>query len=296
MPVMDETCVILNPHAGSAARLEHELASLGPHRLFTTQQPGDATRFAAQAVAAGVRRVVAAGGDGTLNQVLNGLVAGFGRVQLGLLPLGTANDFARSANLPTALIDAVAVIARGRTRPCDVVRLTTCAGEPARHFINASAGGFSTIVDKKLHKERKTFWGALGYAWSALEALPELEKYQASIAFDDEPPAHVLIYNLVVANAGFIGGNIPVAPLAKFDDGLFDVVLFRAVNMARLTTLVPKALLGQHLEDEDVLFRQARKLQVTSQPAFSLNTDGEVVGECPATFEIVPRAIELIVP
>ena len=239
--------------------------------------------------------MIAAGGDGTLNEVLNGLAGGFDRIELGLLPLGTANDFARSVNVPADIGAAAEVLRRGQTRRIDVVRLTTCESPEPRYFINVSAGGFSTKVDEKLEKRTKLWWGALGYALSAVKALPDLEPYEVTMAFDDEAAATFPIYNVVVANARYVGGNIPVAPRARLDDGRFDVLVFRAVTLSRLMTLVPRALLGEHLEDDDVLFRQAQRLTISSEPTLELNTDGELIGSCPATFEIVPSAVSFIV-
>jgi len=287
-------CVILNPNAGSAAQVEERISAIGPHELLLTKVPGDATRLARQAVANGFDRVIAAGGDGTLNEVVNGLVGAPRRVEMGLLPLGTANDFARTVNIPPDLEGAAAVLEAGRKQEIDVVKLTP-SESPAHYFINVSAGGFSTKVDKNIDKQTKVTWGSLGYAISALKAFPELEPYEATLTFDDEPSVTVLIYNLVVANARFVGGGIPVAPEADLGDGLFDVIVFRAVTLTRLMTLVPKAMLGQHLDDDDVLYRRAGRFEVSSQPPFELNTDGEVIGRCPATFEIVPRAITFVV-
>jgi diacylglycerol kinase (ATP) len=271
------------------------LGHLGPHTLFESQSPGDATRLAQDAVAQGYTRVIAAGGDGTLNEVLNGLSNGFDHVQLGLIPLGTANDFARSAMISDDPQQAIELLQVGRSKRVDVVRMTTCTKPEPHYFINVSAGGFSTLVDQKLDDDTKSWWGPLGYALSAVKALPDLTVYNVTLSLDGEPPATVPVYNVVVANASHVGGHIPVAPKALLDDGRFDVVLFRAVALARLTTLVPKVMLGQHLDDEDVAYRQVSRMEISSNPAFELNADGEVVGPCPATFEVVPQAIEVIV-
>ena len=288
-------CVVINPNAGSATKLQQAVDRLAGYTLLESQGPGDATKLASRALQEGYTRIIAAGGDGTLNEVLNGLAGGFDRVQLGLLPLGTANDFARSAMISDDPMQAVAALNAGKTRRIDVVRLTTCNTPEPHYFINVSAGGFSTLVDQKLDDETKSWWGPLGYALSAVKALPDLTVYNVTLKLDDEPPATVPVYNVVVANAKHVGGHIPVAPHAKLDDGLFDLVLFRAVPMSRLATLVPKAMLGQHLDDEDVAYRQIRRLEIASDPAFELNADGEIIGRCPATFEVMPRAIELII-
>jgi len=289
-------CVILNINAGSAEALDQQICErIGSHALFIAEKPGDAEQTARRAVEDGFDRVIAGGGDGTLNEVLNGLAGAFGRVQLGLLPLGTANDFARTIGVPAEVNQALDVIVAGRTMWVDVVRLTTCTRPEPHHFLNVSAGGFGALVDEKLDQPTKEFLGALGYVWSAVKALPELEEYHVSLAFDSEPPVTLAAFNVVIANARHAGGGIPVAPQATIDDGLCDVLVFRAVSLAKLATLVPKALLGQHLDDEGVYFRQARRVEISSQPPLQLNADGEIVGDCPATFEVLPRAIEMIV-
>jgi diacylglycerol kinase (ATP) len=286
--------VIANRNAGSSDKLDAALAALGPHELWLTNQPEDATNFARKAQQQGFERVIAAGGDGTINEVLNGLADDFGAQQFAVLPLGTANDLARTLNLPLEPAAAAEALNAGRVRPLDVVRLEV-AGAATRYFLNVSAGGFSTKLADNLDETTKLWWGALAYGISALKTLHQLEPYELRVTIDDEPPLELSAYNLVVANARFVGGGVPVAPRAQPDDGLVDLVVFKATPMARLLTLVPKALLGEHLDDEDVLFRQARRLSIESQPAFDLNTDGEIVGSCPARFEVLPRVLSVVV-
>ena len=143
-------CIILNPNAGSARDVDAIEASalrLGETTFCTTDQPGEATRLAQRAIADGCDLLVAAGGDGTINEVLNGLAPDFTRARLGILPLGTGNDFVRSMGIPTELDAALDVLAAGTERSIDVVRVTS---DRTRYFINVSAGGFSGLVDEKL--------------------------------------------------------------------------------------------------------------------------------------------------
>ncbi len=286
--------VIANRNAGSSDGLEAALAALGPRELWLTDQPEDATSFARRAQQQRFERVIAAGGDGTINEVLNGLADDFGRQQFGVLPLGTANDLARTLRLPLEPAAAAEALHAGQVRLLDVVRLEVDGG-PSRYFLNVSAGGFSTKLADNLDETTKLWWGSLAYGVSALKTLSQLEPYALWIACDDEPPLEVSAYNLVVANARFVGGGVPVAPRAEPDDGLLDLVVFKEAPMPRLLTLVPKALLGEHLDDPDVLFRQVRRLQIESRPPFDLNTDGEIVGSCPARFTVLPRALEVVV-
>ena len=289
------TCCILNPQAGTARDAEvvkHGLRRLGPVDFYLTENPGDAQRLAREAVGCGCDFVVAAGGDGTINEVVNGLAEDFGRARLGIIPLGTGNDFVRSINVPNDLEAAVELLGAGETQALDVVRVTS---DTQRYFINVSAGGFSGLVDERLTAEMKRTWGPLAYLRSAAMALPDLTDYHTYLTFDDEEQREVNTYNIVIANARFVAGGIPIAPEADLCDGLFDVLIVPVGSLPQLALLVPKILLGQHLDDERILFRRARKLHLDSQPKMWFNADGELVGNEPSTFELIPRAVNVVV-
>jgi diacylglycerol kinase (ATP) len=291
-------CLILNPAAGSAqqAELLEGLRQLGSVWLVTAQAPGDATAAAKQALREGCTRVIAAGGDGTINEVVNGLAADFSQAELGVLPLGTGNDFARSIGMPLELPAAIATLLAGHTRPVDVVRVTS-ESCPLKHFINVSAGGFSAVVDQKMEAGSKDFWGSLAYALSAIKALPEMQSHLLRVELDDETLEAAAV-NVVVANGRFVAGGIPVAPRASLDDGLLDVLIFRALPLAQLALSVPRTLSGQHLDapgDDEVVFRQSRRVVLTADPPLEFNTDGELTGCTPVTFEILPRALRVVV-
>ncbi len=288
-------CVILNPNAGSAAErdvLARALERLGDVDVCATDEAGDAIRFAASAVEQGSDLVVAAGGDGTINEVVNGLSKSWDRARLGVIPLGTGNDFARTLDVPTDIDAAVEVLLQDNHRPVDVVCVES---DQTRYFINVSAGGFSGLVDEKLSDEMKASWGPLAYMRAALIALPDLTGYHMTIQFDDEEPQELVAYNVVVANARFVAGGIPVAPEALLDDGQVDVLLVPVTSLPRLAALVPLVLLGRHQESADITFRRASRLKVESKPGMWFNTDGELVGNQPATFTVLPRALRVIV-
>jgi diacylglycerol kinase (ATP) len=289
-----KTCVIMNPHSGSADpdAIQQAIAPLGQVTLHITQQSGDAKQFARHAMAEGCELVVAAGGDGTINEVVNGLAADFSRARLGVIPLGTGNDFARSINVPPDIDAAVELLVAGATQALDVVRVSS---DHVRYFINVSAGGFSGLVDEKLTEEMKRTWGPLAYLRSALEALPDLSEYHTLLVFDDDQPLEIQAFNVVVANARFVAGGIPIAPAAVLDDGLADVLIVPAASMPQLAMLVPEILAGKHLDSELITFRRARKLAIESHPGMWFNADGELVGNEPACFEVLPRALRVVV-
>ena len=286
--------VIANPHAGTAdvEALKLAVQRQGEVTIHRTEQAGDATRFARAALADGGDLVVAAGGDGTINEVVNGLAADFRRARLGIIPLGTGNDFARSINVPADLEAALDLLAAGAAQAVDVVRATS---DRVRYFINVSAGGFSGLVDEKLTEDMKRTWGPLAYLRSAAAALPDLGAYHTSVVFDEDEPIDIQAFNIIIANAQFVAGGIPIAPTAVLDDGLLDVVIIPAASMAQLAILVPQILLGKYLDSELIGFRRARKLAVESQPGMWFNADGELVGNKPTRFEVLPQALQVIV-
>jgi len=290
-----DACVILNPEAGSAgdvATLKKRLTKLGDVTFRTTERTGDAQQLAQEAVAAGCELIIAAGGDGTINEAVNGIGPYVAHVRFGIIPVGTGNDFARSINVPVDLDGALDILTSGQTQRLDIVRVTS---DETRYFINVSAGGFSGLVDEKLTAEMKRSWGPLAYLRSAAMALPDLSDYHTWITFDEEEQIEIDTYNIVVANARYVAGGIPIAPEARMDDGLVDVLIVPAASLPQLALLVPQVLLGQHLSSELLTFRRARKLRVDSQPRMWFNVDGELVGNEPSTFEVLPGALQVIV-
>lgn len=290
-----KTCVIVNPNAGSGGEIEalqERLERLPGTEVRLTGNEGDARRLAAEALESGAGLIVAAGGDGTLNEVVNGMAAGFGRARLGLLPLGTGNDFARSINVPADLEGSLAVLAAGRVQALDVA-LARFPGQE-RYFINMSAGGFSSMVSEKadLAKDR---WGPLAYMRAALGTLPDLQGFKSVFIVNGVERLEMETYNVIISNGRFVAAGIPVAPHSRLDDGLLDVMVVPNVTGGQLAVLVPQVLLGRHLDSDLLHFRKATRLEIISDPAMSFNVDGEVIGECPVTFEVLPRTLEVIV-
>jgi diacylglycerol kinase (ATP) len=293
---MAKTCIILNPSAGSVRDLDDiaaRLARLPNAEVRLTNKPGSAARFARTAIGKGRETIIAAGGDGTLNEVINGIGENLGAARVGLLPLGTGNDFARSLSLPVDLEAAIDVILAGETRAVDLVRVTS---DDVRYFVNVSAGGFSGLVDEKLTPEMKKTWGPLAYLRSAAAALPELRAYRTTLAFDNAESLMLELYNVVVANGRYVAGGMLIAPEASIDDGLLDVVLIPKRPAPELALVVAQIALGTHLSSDAVIHRRAAKLTVNSKPGMWFNVDGELVGNEPATFEVVPRALRFIAP
>lgn len=311
-------CVIFNPAAGSAEQMDalrHKVAARDDLVLCTTQKRGDAERLAAEAAGRGDRLVIAAGGDGTVNEIVNGLMtagpAAADRPRLAILPLGTGNDLPRTLGLPRhdpAL--AVDLIDAGRTATIDLIHVHHRGVDPAtaRYCANVAAGGFSGQLKEILTDELKETWGPLAYLRGSVQALPDLTEYRTRIRLDGRAWQELRVLNVVVANGRYTGGGSPVAPAADPTDGRIDVVIVRegtALEMARLAakftagTLADKADVGgagdAFLDDGRVIFDRVRRVEVEASPGMWFSVDGELLTCDPVVFTVVPAAIEVVV-
>ena len=287
--------IIFNPVAGSVKNAEailSQLRRLDPAAVRATRRRGDAEKFAREAIRKKCDYIVTAGGDGTLNEVINGIARRANNVCIGLVPLGTGNDFARSLDLPATVDENIDILLSAKTTPIDLVRVES---DRTRYFVNVSAGGFSGIVDEKLTPKIKRTWGPLAYIRSAAAALPELHAYRTQLVFDDEERLSVDLYNVVIGNGRFVAGGLPIAPDADLRDGLLDVILIPRRPAAEVALLAAEILLGKHLSSAAIIFRRAKKIAVRSRPGMWFNVDGEMVGNEPVVFQVVPRALNFIV-
>ncbi|PYK75545.1 MAG: hypothetical protein DME42_02290 [Verrucomicrobia bacterium] len=286
-------CVILNPIAGAVRNIDtvrERFDILKPERFHVTREPGDAEKFASEA--SDLDLIVSAGGDGTLNEVVNGIAQGRCNAALAVFPLGTGNDFARTLGVPNSVDTVMEQIVEGKTRAIDLVRVTS---DQVRYFVNVSSGGFSGVVDEKLTAEMKRTWGPLAYLRSAAAAFAELRGYTTTVALDDAEASEVDLYNVVVANGRYVAGGIPVAPEAEIADGLLDIVLIPERGPAELAILAAQILVGKHLGSDAIIFRRAKKIAIKSRPGMWFNVDGELIGNEPATFELLPGALQCVV-
>jgi diacylglycerol kinase (ATP) len=287
--------IIFNPAAGSVTDEQRALAEiqrLKPTAVMATRKRGDAEKLSRAAVKRGCKYVVVAGGDGTLNEVVNGVARSQNPPRIGILPLGTGNDFARTLGLPISLEENIDILCGTKTRSIDIVRVRS---DRARYFVNVAAGGFSGIVRKKMTAEIKKTWGPLAYIRGAAAALPNLHAYKTRIVLDDDEEFSAVLYNVVVANGRFAAGGLPIAPDADPADAFLDVVLIPKRSAAELAFLAAEMILGKHFSSNSVIFRRARKVSVRSRPGMWFNVDGELVGSVPALFQILPRALKFMV-
>ncbi len=287
--------LIYNPTSGREEmkkKLPDILARLEKGGLETschaTSGEGDATLAATEAVRRGFDIVIAAGGDGTLNEVINGLAEQEYRPKLGILPLGTTNDFARALGIPKNWEYAVDLITQQHARLIDVGKMNQ------RYFINIAGGGSMTELTYEVPSKLKTMIGQLAYYMKGLEKLPRLRPIEVVIQADGVQ-IHEEIMMFLIANSNSVGGAEKLAPKASLTDGKFDVFVLKKCNLAEFIKVVTLALRGEHTEDENVIYFQANHIQVNSSDYVQLNLDGEFGGTLPCTFTALPSHIPIIV-
>jgi len=289
--------VICNPSSGGGsydpAEIREELESLDVEWV-QTDGPEDAIG-AAEEWREGL--LVVAGGDGTINDVINGLGrAGFPEdVTLGILPAGTGNDLAATLCIPEDPDLATDVILKNRGRWLDVARVRS-EGIGERFFINVATGGLGAEISDANDEELKKRWGKLSYLRASLEVARNFDVRELTLYLDGEG-RKVKAINVAVGNCRYTGGGWPATPKANPEDGLLDVVVIETLGMADLLDLTPAVLAkSDYLDSDGVFFVRAKEIRIETQPpGLEFTADGEVIGNEPAQFSILPRALKVIV-
>ena len=297
------TCVIFNPTArGEKARRfrRHlELISLQA-TLKLTAAAGDARRLAAEAVREGFEVVVAAGGDGTLNEVLNGMADapdGFERARLGMLPLGTVNVFARELALPAELSRAWEIIGQGKETRIDLPWVSYQAeGSERRHYFAQLAGaGLDARAIELVKWQVKKAVGRLAYVLAGLHAVMSAPSKITATA--RAGCTRSLVGELVmIGNGRLYGGQFKLFPQADLRDGLLEVCVFPRANWLTLARCGPGLLLSGTVPPGVTETFQTESLTLSSPSPTPLQVDGELIGQLPATFSVEPSRLRVIVP
>lgn len=311
--------VIVNPASaqGATARqwpaLAHALAThFGAFNCAFTTRAGEASAIAEREARAGRSFIIACGGDGTINEVANGiLTVGVESAELGILPSGTGGDFRRTLRIPSRAEDAARLLRQGRTRTIDAGRVTYVnhAGETeSRFFLGVSSCGLSGKVIERVKKEKsgwmpgtasRLFGGRLSFAAATLRTTLSSENTELRIRLDDGPERRLRVANFCVANARYFGGGMKIAPDAKINDGRFDCIVIGDLSAPEILSNGYRLYTGTHLALEQVFHAHAGR--VTIHPARSsdrvtLEVDGELPGRLPASFEILAGALRVRCP
>ena len=303
---------ILNPRAagGKTARRWPEFAAamegrLGALRTLETERPGHATDLARQALQDGAEIVIAVGGDGTINEVVNGFFVEDMPVsegaRLGYVPMGTGGDFQRTVQLPTDPAAVADYLANGRIWPIDIgkIRLVAHDGTPVqRYFINLASFGMGGDVSIKA----KNSWaasagGRAAFLWATFAVFFQYGGKNVRLRFDDSPETHTFrVTNVAVGNGRHHGGGMHPCPLAELDDGLLEITTIDRLNWFELIRDI-RVLYSENLyvHPKTRHFR-AKRVVAESDEITRIEVDGEALGRLPLEATVLPRALKLIVP
>ncbi|WP_106494662.1 diacylglycerol kinase [Lentibacillus sp. Marseille-P4043] len=293
---MKRARIIYNPTSGREA-FKKELANVLERfeiagyetSAHATTCEGDATEAAKIAVERRYDVVVAAGGDGTINEVVNGLAEQDFRPKLGIIPVGTTNDFARALSIPRNIMKAVDIILDDHSMPLDIGKVNE------HYFINIAGGGKLTELTYEVPSKLKTMLGQLAYYMKGIEMLPSLKPTSVRIEYDGEVLEDDIMLFLI-SNTNSIGGFEKLAPTAKLDDGYFDVIILKKTNLAEFIHIATLALRGVHLDHKNVIYTKAKHIKVETAEKMQLNIDGEFGGLLPGEFANLKQHVELFVP
>lgn len=293
-------CVIFNPAArGNQARhfrqwLEGVAAQCA---LKPTAGAGDARRLAMAAVTENFELIIAAGGDGTVNEVLNGIgdtPDGFDRARLGVLPLGTINVFAKELKIPAHIPAAWEILRRGREMTIDLpcVEFSVNGRRERRHFVQLAGAGLDARAIELVSWRLKKKTGPLAYIVAGFQALAERQPKITVRAGGQNISGELIL----IGNGKLYGGRYEIFPAADYTNGLLEACIFPRVNFWTLLRCAPGFLLKHRLPEKVVSRLRAEKIELTSETPAAFELDGEWVGHLPAAFSVEPKKLRVVVP
>lgn len=287
--------IIYNPAAGKnkfrkllpdAERILTE-ADLEVTLVPSTPKPKSTMGIARHAAESGYDIVIAAGGDGTVNEVVNGLMQVEKRPKLGILPVGTTNDYARALNVAKDPLEALHIIATQET-----IRVDIGKANENEFFINNAAGGRITEITYAVKESMKSKWGRLAYLFSGLTVLPKLSPVNVEISYNDEIfKGEILLFFVNKSNS--VGGMETLCPPAELNSGMFELLILKKVSPKKLFQLFASIKKGTHLSSLDVIHARTGKVEVKSDADLNVSYDGVYGGKAPYILEVIPEALEV---
>jgi len=277
--------------------------AIGEHKAVLTKKPGHATRLAREAAEKGVGRILVFGGDGTVNEVVNGLFEGGQlinrKIILGVIPTGTGGDFRRSLGLNGKVSQALEVIRKGHIETIDVghVAFTGNSGQTEeRHFANMTGIGLSGDIMRKVNKARrsKTFGAGFAFKFATLTAMIGHKNRMMRIEIDGHKPVYETACSIHVCNGRFAGGGMMFSPNSELNDGVLDVVLLGDFKVFNFIVESKTLYTGKHIDNPKVQLFKGKEIRISSENDVSLEIDGETPGVLPARFKVVEKSLKII--
>ena len=304
-----KTIVIVNPQAGNGRtekiwpNIESALEkSIGSFEVLQTTCRGDATDLSRRILKEDAARIVAVGGDGHLNEVLNGFIENDLPVnaesRLSFVMTGTGCDFQRSLGISGKWQNAVAELKDAKVRKIDVGKVTYTAADKTqkiRYFDNIASFGLSGAVDHCLEHSRLRDYlgGSPLFLWATIKTVFAHPNQGIRFRIDDGPEEEICSRLGLLANGRYFGGAMHAAPEAELDDGLLDLLMLKEISVAKFLWHLPKIYKGTHLKIPEIFFQKVRKFTAESSEQVILDIDGESPGYLAATFEVLPKILNL---
>ena len=304
-----KTIVIVNPQAGNGRtekiwpNIESALEkSIGSFEVLQTTCRGDATDLSRRILKEDAARIVAVGGDGHLNEVLNGFIENDLPVnaesRLSFVMTGTGCDFQRSLGISGKWQNAVAELKDAKVRKIDVGKVTYTASDKTqkiRYFDNIASFGLSGAVDHCLEHSRLRDYlgGSPLFLWATIKTVFTHPNQSIRFRIDDGPEEEICSRLGLLANGRYFGGAMHAAPEAELDDGLLDLLMLKEISVAKFLWHLPKIYKGTHLKIPEIFFQKVRKFTAESSEQVILDIDGESPGYLAATFEVLPKILNL---
>jgi YegS/Rv2252/BmrU family lipid kinase len=304
---MPDLLLIVNPRSanGSTGRrwpaIEGKLRSLlPPFDVAFSERPLHATAIAREA-AGRYGCIALVGGDGTVNEVANGLIADDRPLRadltLGIIPRGTGADFVRTLGIPRDLEGAAERLARGKVLEIDVgkVRYRSPDGsEAVRYFLNEGEIGMGAAASDRVNRSSKRLGGRLSFLRATLITALSYRPHLVALSLDGAPAQRMLLTNVWLANGQYSGGGIRMAPRARLDDGLLDVVCIGKLSRLQTVIFLPKLRSGAFIDLPQVTYLTARRIEAESEVPVLIEVEGEAIGSLPATFELIGERLKVI--
>jgi YegS/Rv2252/BmrU family lipid kinase len=298
--------VIVNPRSGGGlsekgwAGLVGPLGEgLGAFDARFTERPGHARTIAYEEASAGRKLVIAFGGDGTISEVADGLVAAGGKTEFGVIPRGTGGDFRRSLGIENRILAAAEHVRKSIPRRVDVGRASYIDHDgkvAARHFVNVTSVGFSSVVAERANRGSKRLGGRVSFLSAVVRSLVTYDNADVMVSVDGAEARHMTILLAAIGNGRFFGGGMQICPEALLDDGHFDFVTVGDLGRFEVLAKIHRIYSGNHLSMKEVRQTRCKRLHVApvdSKAEIPLEIDGETPGRLPASFEIIKGALRL---
>lgn len=287
-------CFIVNPTAGkgkgkkTAQKLQEYIKDLQvSYEIRYTEREKEAEAIARRAAQEGFKKIVAVGGDGTVYEVLNGMMGM--DATLGVIPAGTGNDFARTMNISQDIREALQIILEGKESHID------CGQANGRYFINVASIGLDAEIVKETETIKRYISGTTAYIIGVLKTLLKFKHSSLQIEVDGQIENKDIML-VAVANGRYYGGGMKIAPMADVKDGVFDICIIHRISKWKILRLFPTIFSGKHIHVKEVKLYKGKNIKINGSQTMRLNLDGDIIGNTPVEFKLIPQALKVIIP